>query len=311
MKNIINHPVFKFVTFGLFFLFVSITLFYDYTLISSFFVPNTENVYYYLPTFVAYLLPSVSLIFYFYYIHNLSVKKQWGILCIYVFVIGLASLLTLAGSITVAVIGEYEVTSLQNVFPYDAMALSVLYLASVAIIFAYAIKNRANCKVVDTVKRKPRLYARVVSPFLILFAAFFFGDFLSIINLVDKPYDENFPLMIPIFLMLLYGTIEVVLYAIYRNIKDPDTRFVFYKNSLFFFTIIYLFLNTFVVAVIMVNLNIFRQSMMSFFPSERYLSFPIGVVAAGAVPLGPIVYACIRFGITKNEQKQKESDNKI
>jgi len=311
MKQIINHPAFKIVVFGLFFVFSSITIFYDYSLITSFFSPSYRGVAYFLPTFVVYLLPTISMIFYYHCIHNSNVKKLFRILSFYVALVGSLSVICLVGAIIVATVGDFNLVSIDQMFPYDTIALSAIYLASVVIIIAYLFKNRIDMKIAYSSTKKIGFVKNVVGIVLLVFAAFFFGDFLSIIRLFQEPFDENFFLMIPILLTFLYGVILVVLYVIYKNIKDFEMQFTFFKNSLFIFTIYYLFLNTFVVASTMVNLHIFEQSMISFFPSEGYLHFPIGIIITIAGPLGPIVYSCLRFGKVKNEQKQKENSNQI
>ena len=311
MKDIINHPAFKTVCFTILFVFASITLFYDYKLITSFISPLYRSIVYFLPTILALLMPIISTIYYFFYIHNFNVKKQRRIMLSYVIVLGLISLLCFIGGITIASLGSFELSSLNSTFPYGTIFLSFLYLMSVAIVFAFLIKNKKDFKVPFTTDKRTKFPRSAISIFMILFGAFFFGDFLSIIDLINKPLDDNFFLMIPIFLTFLYGTTELVLYAIYKNIKNFDDQFRFYKNSLFLFTISYLFLNTFVVAVIMVNQNIFAESMTSFFPTVRFLNFPVGIVVSSGVPLIPIIISSIKFWRAKNEQKQKEIADKI
>ena len=311
MKDIINHPVFKVVCFAMLFVFSSITLFYDYSLATGFISPSYKGAYYFLPTIIALLMPTISMIFYYFYIHNFNIRKQLRILSFYVLIVGSLSLLTFVGSIIVAALGNFELANINSTFPYGTMVLSLGYFGSAIIIMAYLIRNRSDIKAIPTSKKRTRFPRSGVAVLMLIFGSFFFGDFLSIVNLINKPLDDNFFLMIPIFLTFLYGITELVLYIIYKNIKDYDEQFRFYKNSLFLFTISYLFLNTFVVAVIMVNQNIFQQSMMDFFPSVRLLKFPIGMVVAAGVPLIPIVISSIKFGKAKNEQKQKEITDKI
>lgn len=311
MKNFVNKPFFKVAAFCFLFLLTSITLFYDYTLITSFVSPSYKGVYYFLPTFVILIVPSIALVLYYNYIHHFNVRSKCKILLQYSLIVGIISFLCLGGSITCAIVGKFKPTSIENAFPYGTIVFSALFLISAILVAIYLQVNKVGFKIEKTSTIKVKKYKSIIGLILLLFAAFFFGDFLNVFTLIGKPYDQNFPLMVPIFLTFLYGTVEVILYVIYKSIKDFDRRFMFYKNSLFVFTIVYLVLNTFVVASIMVNLNIFEQSMVEFFPTERLIGFPIGFLATVIIPLGPIVYSCIRFGLVKNEQKRKENFDKI
>ena len=80
MKDIINHPAFKTVCFAILFAFASITLFYDYKLITSFISPLYRSIVYFLPTILALLMPIISTIYYF-FIYIISTSKSKEELC--------------------------------------------------------------------------------------------------------------------------------------------------------------------------------------------------------------------------------------
>lgn len=164
---------------------------------------------------------------------------------------------------------------LTPLFPYDLLAVMILYLALGICILFYAIRNGELALVPMTVKNPLRRRAFVAMGFVSAFTSYFFGAFFEVFFIIDT-FDSNWYGMIPAILMFLLPLASLIMFVFYRHQTDEIT-----KQKVHFYSLISILLSTLVLLLwvliaVLINPYLFPQSLSNFYMLGYAAKLPIG-----------------------------------
>lgn len=232
----------------------------------------------YFPTFFTFGVPLFSFYMLWMYWHTHNIANQRKILKIYsITLIVLMSLCIpfhiLSISVSFGWAGIYGV--LTPLFPYDQLALMVLYLILGISIFVYVLTHKDYALVPVTVVNPQRKRAFVAMAFASSFTCYFFGLFFEVFFIMDY-LDPNWYGMIPAILFNLLPLLAQVLFVIYQHQNDDEK-----KRKAFFFGLTSLTLTSLTILLwvsitVLINPYLFAQSLSNFYMLGYAAKMPIG-----------------------------------
>lgn len=278
MKKLFATSRGKMITLAILFFVASLSIAYGWFLFVPIVTHYGRMLATYFPTFLTFGVPLFSFYMLWMYWHTNNLANKLRVLKVYSL-----SLIVLMGlcipfhllSINVSFgwNGIYGV--LTPLFPYDLLALMVLYLSLGIIILIYVIKHKNYALVPLTIKNPLCKRAFVAMGFSSAFVAYFFGVFFEIFFIMDY-IDPNWYGMIPAIVLNLLPIASFVMFATYRHQVDEDKKRKIYLFSLASLSLSTLLLLLWVLIAVLINPYLFPQSLSNFYMLGYAAKMPIG-----------------------------------
>lgn len=302
MKTIFENKVFKYFAYIILYLISSFLVFQGISYIPNSIMNYEVALLPAVPVAISFVLPLFGLIIMFVFWNCTNVHSKWTTLLVFVIIDSVLIVSCFALFVYLLVNNDGNFVKFTPFSPYDSIALVLIFAFLDVSALIYVISNRSYRKVPKTAEpilKKSRFFAMIIG---FVLGTYFMGGFLSSLTYIGMPYDSNLPLAIFVILPFAFITLEVGAFGLYYGVRD-FRRFKYFRTILFVLWILILVLDTAQVAVIMINPQIFIESMQGFFPFSMGLQFPVGILFTSIFPLIPMVFASIVFEKSKDEQQ--------
>lgn len=295
MKKILVNPLFKRILFGVLFVLASFATRMGFVLMVPVITNQGRYLLTALPAIVGCWFPLLSLILLWIKWNSNSVARQWKITFIYGLLATSISVLLLADQIIMSAVEYHWVlhaTELSPLFPYDVIALLVLFLG----LGIYSLIKSGLTKadlLVAPVEENLKGKGIVAVWFFLTFACYFNGAAFSFITGLDA-YDPNWPFMIPAFLAFFLMVEAMVMYVIYKQGNEET------KQKRHFLGIIVMLTSITVLAVwigigIIINPYLYPESLSQYYTLGYAIKVPFGAFLTFIGALAPTIVAIVRY----------------
>lgn len=218
----------------------------------------------YLPTYFTCAIPLITLIMTWMYFHTLNIKNRYRIERVYAFIV----LILMSFSIILHVIMIITQTGWSTVygiisplFPYDQLALMVIYLAFGILVCVHLHKHKEDYLVPVTINNPMRKRAFVAVAFALPFTCYLTPAFYQIFRLFEG-YDPNWYGVVPALLTFLLPILSLIMFIIYKHSGSNKKA---YFNGLVTVYTSTIGLLVWIIIAIIINPYIFAQSLTSYY----------------------------------------------
>lgn len=258
----------------------------------------------YLPLFLTYLVPVVSLITAGLNdkIHGTKLKKTLFVFGIILTAFSSFTLIYTIFDIIFFLDGKIIYKSITSLFPLDMIVYNILYLVIGIMLIVSSKRAIEEHDIADVPHHK--IIFKIFGSFFVVLTTYFAGLLLFAPIMADYSF-KHIGGMIPIFLLMIVPVAELIVYwFIYPLIKmENKKRFVFH-HSMYFISIT-LVLTIWVLLYELFNNSFIVEGNQAFFPITFAMSFPLGpVVIFLLCIIPPIVSLIILFFKNKKPKEQ-------
>ena len=175
----------------------------------------------------------MSLCFLWMYWNNKDVASKWNVIRWFGIILTAISVISIGLHIAMISLefGWNLNRNLLPLFPFDILAMAVIFLAIGVYSIIWTIKNKELAKVEKTSNFIIKKSTQVAVWVMICFSAYFFGGFLHSFNLLDS-IDPNWWAMIPVVLSLTLMAFETVVFIIYKQGDEEHKQARHFKGLL-------------------------------------------------------------------------------
>ena len=303
-KELINKRWFKPVTLTVLFVLSAFITYYASYLIVPMITHYGRFTLSYLPTvFTLYMfLFTFGMLWLYWHVYN--VASKWLIAKVYSITLIIVEAVSLLIHI-IMICHEFKWNRLSGVisplFPFDILALMVIFLALGIVILVWVIKNKELKKVAKT--STFALKRGTAAAFLTVagFGNYFLGLFIYSFTVCDY-FDPNWYGMVPVILSFLTISIELVFYSLYQYAPNEEKRKWQFRGVLVTL-IITLVLYTWLAIALMINSRLIIESLSNFFILGYTIKIPIGLFLNALIVLITCLVAIIKLK-TKKEKHE-------
>lgn len=279
LKQFFSSSKGKTITLCLLFFIASLSTYYGWELFIPI-VPHYGRLFdIYFPTLFTFGIPLLSFFMLWMYWHVPNVRTKWKIQLTYSLIVMILMAICIVFHL-ITIHNHFSWTSIYGVisllFPFDVLAMMVIYLGIGIYVYIKAMLNKAIGKVEKTVPEVMRKRAYVGAGFIFAFTAYYTGLFFQFFSILDS-FDENWYGIVPTLIIFLLPLTSLILYVIYKHKITINKQKVFIYSMLALLLACFLLFGWLMLAIYH-NPYLFSESLSNFFMLGYAAKLPIGLM---------------------------------